>query len=249
MMRRIILTVRPAPDGGLDVAALARRGVPALAAPMMSPLYLAQPPADSGPYGGVIFTSRHAVAGWLACGGDRPDPDLLSRPAFAVGRATGRAACAAGFRDVRVGHGGGGGLVPLISAARDGIAGPLLWPAAVHRGFDMTEALAGIAEVTLLPVYEMRETTGLPEATAMALEQGEVLAVILMSARSARLFRARLTAAGHGAAIGGMGLIAGSEAIAAAAGDGWAEKFVAKRPTRARLLAIAALLYDRRTRP
>lgn len=113
----------------------------------------------------------------------------------------------------------------------------------------MAEALAGIAEVTLLPVYEMRETTGLPEAAAMALEQNEVLAVILMSARSARLFRARLKDAGHGASIAGMAIIAGSEAIAAAAGDGWAEIFVARRPTRARLLAIAALLYDRRTRP
>ena len=247
-MRRTILTVRPAPDGDLDVAALARRGVPALAAPMMSPSYLA-PPADAGPYGGVIFTSRHAVTGWLTCGGDRPDPDLLSRPAFAVGRATGRAARAAGFRDVRVGHGGGGGLVQLITAAQDGVTGPLLWPAAMHRGFDMAEALAGIAEVTLLPVYEMRETTGLPEAAAMALEQNEVLAVILMSARSARLFRARLKDAGHSASIAGMAIIAGSEAIAAAAGDGWAEIFVARRPTRARLLAIAALLYDRRTRP
>ena len=42
---------------------------------------------------------------------------------------------------------------------------------------------------------------------------------------------------------------AGSEGIAAAAGEGWAETYIAKRPTRARLLAIAALLYDRRTRP
>ena len=40
----------------------------------------------------------------------------------------------------------------------------------------------------------------------------------------------------------------GSDAIVAAAGDNWAETFVSKRPARARLLAIASLLYDRRTR-
>ena len=95
----------------------------------------------------------------------------------------------------------------------------------------------------------MGETTGLPDSADTALANDKVLAVILMSARSARLFRERLAETGHGGTVANMALIAGSDAIAAAAGDGWAQSFVAKRPTRARLLAIAALLYDRRTRP
>ena len=248
-MPATILTVRPAPDGDLDAAALARRGVPALAAPLMAPAYLTPSvPALEG-CGGVIFTSRHAVTGLVACSGGALDAIILSRPVFAVGRATGRAARDAGFRDVRVGHGGGAGLVPLIIAAKGQITGPLLWPAALHRGFDMGAALAGLAEVVLLPVYEMAQTDGLPNEVHRAIADGEILAVILMSARSARLFRTRLTVAGQEDALAGMALIAGSDAIAAAAGDGWAESFVAKRPTRARLLAIAALLYDRRTRP
>ena len=41
-MRKFILTVRPEPDGALDVAALARRNVPALSAPLMAPSYLAR---------------------------------------------------------------------------------------------------------------------------------------------------------------------------------------------------------------
>ena len=248
-MRTTILTVRPAPDGDLDVAALARRGVPALAAPMMTPSYLAPSLADAGPCGGIVFTSRHAVTGLLACAGDRLDDNMLAHPVFAVGRSTGRAARDAGFRDVTIGHGGGAGLVPLIRAAKSQITGPLLWPAAVHRGFDMVSALADLAEVTLFPVYEMGETTGLPDSADTALANDKVLAVILMSARSARLFRERLAETGHDGAVADMALIAGSDAIAAAAGDGWAESFIAKRPTRARLLAIAALLYDRRTRP
>lgn len=249
VMRTTILTVRPAPDSDFDVAALWRRGVPALASPMMAPTYLAPSLAEVRSCGGVIFTSRHAVTGLLACNGGKPDADMLSRPVFAVGRATGRAARDAGFRDVRIGHGGGAGLVPLIRSAKAQITSPLLWPAALHRGFDMVSALADVAEVTLLPVYEMMETKGLPDSAEMALANNEVLAVVLMSARSARLFRNRLTAAGHDGAVADMALIAGSDAIAVAAGGGWAESFVAKRPTRARLLAIAALLYDRRTRP
>jgi hypothetical protein len=40
-------------------------------------------------------------------------------------------------------------------------------------------------------------------------------------------------------------LIAGSDQIASAAGDGWREVLVAKQPRRLRLLAIAALRYAR----
>ena len=108
--------------------------------------------------------------------------------------------------------------------------------------------LDGIADVVTRPVYEMRETKTLPNDAVAAIAGGNVLGVILMSARSARLFRERLLALGQDQAVASMALIAGSDAIVAAAGDNWAETFVSKRPARARLLAIASLLYDRRTR-
>ena len=247
-MRKFILTVRPEPDGALDVAALARRNVPALSAPLMAPAYLEPDIPERERFGGVVLTSRHAVTGLLAATDGKLSEGIAGLPVFAVGRATGRAAREAGFRDVAIGHGGGAGLVPLVAEAASRLNGPLLWPAAAHRGFDMKAALAGIAEVALAPVYEMRETEGIPDDADAAIAGGDVLCVILMSARSARLFRARLLARGHDRARAGMALIAGSDAIAAAAGDGWAEMFVAKRPARARLLAIASLLYDRRTR-
>ena len=94
----------------------------------------------------------------------------------------------------------------------------------------------------------MRETEILPDDAVAAIAGGNVLGVILMSARSARLFCERLLALGQDQAVASMALIAGSDAIVAAAGDNWAETFVSKRPARARLLAIASLLYDRRTR-
>ncbi len=247
-MRKFILTVRPEPDGALDVATLARRNVPALSAPLMAPSYHASEISALGKFSGVILTSRHAVTGLCAATGGRLDDGIAGLPAFAVGHATGRAAREAGFRNVTIGHGGGAGLVPLITEAAPRLDRPLLWPAAVHRGFDMAAALAGIVDIVTRPVYEMRETEILPDDAVAAIAGGEVLGVILMSARSARLFRERLLALGQDRVVASMGLIAGSDAIVAASGDGWAETFVSKRPVRARLLAIASLLYDRQTR-
>jgi len=248
-MRSIILSVRPAPDCDLDVAALARRGAAAMAAPLMTPTYEGKAPiSERHALGGIIFTSRHAVTGLARALGDDFDPSWRSCPVFAVGRSTARAAAAAGFNDISVGAGGGAGLVPLITARADDLTGRLLWPAASDRSFDMAAALAGVVPVDMVPVYSMEPVARLPDAAVAAIEQGCVLGVILMSARSARLFRGRLAEAGQDAALAGVTMIAGSRAIADAAGDGWHRTFIARRPTRARLLAIAALLYDRRDR-
>jgi len=253
-MTSIILTVRPEPDCDLDVGALARRRVPAMAAPLMAPVYeqdafAADPKlADGASHGGVIMTSRHAVTGLLQALGNGVDGRWRDLPVFAVGRATGRVAAAVGFRDVAIGSGGGAGLVPLISARREGLSQPLLWPAAQDRSFDMVAALAAVAPVRMVPVYRMMPVSALCDAAQAAIAAGEVLAVILMSARSARLFRAQLQAAGLEDAPARIAVIAGSRTIAEAAGAGWRAVHVAKRPTRARLLAIAALLYDRRDR-
>ena len=83
-------------------------------------------------------------------------------------------------------------------------------------------------------------------ACLLSLAAGRVGAVILMSARSATLFRDMLARHVLDDRIANMTLIAGSAAIATAAGPGWREEFVARRSTRARLLAIAALFYHRR---
>ena len=249
-MTDLILTVRPAADAAADVEALARRGVPAMAAPVMTATCLDEAvlPA-AGSVGGLIFTSRHAISGFLALCGGVVSPDWADLPVFAVGRASGRVARDAGFSDVTIGSGGGSGLVPLVLArfpAYREVNAPLLWPCAVNRGFDMKAALAPRIDVTLLPVYEMKPVTAFDDRALAAIDQGRVGAVILMSARSASLFRDLLARHDLDARVADMALIAGSAAIASAAGSGWKEEFVARRSTRARLLAIAALVYHRR---
>lgn len=246
-MTDLILTVRPAPDGARDVAALGRRGVAAMAAPVMVAAHLEAPALpDVDAVGGVIFTSRHAVSAFLGHFGGTPPAAWAGLPVFVVGRASGRAAREAGFHDVTVGSGGGAGLVPRITSRRDPAAAPLLWPCAMHRGFDMQAALAPHVGVITLPVYEMAPVAQFDRQILAALAAGRVGAVILMSARSATLFRDMLARHVLDDRIANMTLIAGSAAIATAAGPGWREEFVARRSTRARLLAIAALFYHRR---
>ena len=247
MMTDLILTVRPAPDGEFDVAALERRGVAAMAAPVMKAVYLAKPSLPAaGSVGGLIFTSRHAIAAFLGSFDGALPPEWAGLPVFAVGRASGRVARRAGFSDVSIGSGGGAGLAPLILAGLNADAAPLLWPCALHRGFDMKAALAPQRQVMPLPAYEMKPVSEFDKAARGALADGHVKAVILMSARSAGLFRDLMVRHDLDGRIGHMTLIAGSKAIAAAAGSGWREELVARRSARARLLAIAALFYHRR---
>ena len=124
-MTDLILTVRSVPDADADVAALRRRGVPAMVAPVMTaicPDDIVLPAAGS--VGGLIFTSRHAIAGFLAlCGGVVP-PEWCRLPVFAVGRASGRVARAAGFTDVSDLLGGYGAWT---AAGRQGAPGGLTW--------------------------------------------------------------------------------------------------------------------------
>ena len=245
-MNSVILTVRPQPDAGLDAACLARRGVPALASPVMVPTYL-RPPEIPSPdlTGGLIFTSRHAIIGFVDLFGGTVPPPWRQIPVFTVGRASGRAARAAGFHDVTAGAGGGAGLAPLVASQGRRIAAPLLWPCAVQRGFDMVAALSPDMMARAMPVYDMAPAESLEKEAVTALADGTLSAVILMSARSARLFREQLCIHGLEGRIGGLTLIAGSAAIAEAAGVGWRRSLVARRPTRARLLAIACLFYHR----
>ncbi len=250
-MAPFILSVRSEPDCDLDVAALARRGVPALAAPLLAPRLIGPDtrPHPAG-YSGVVFTSRNAVTGLVAALGGAAENvgqgGWSQLPVFAVGRATARVARMAGFAAPQVGYGGGAGLVPLICAHIPANAPPLLWPAARDRGFDMVAALAPDRAVEDVSVYAMEQTPRLRDDALDALAYGKILAVKLMSARSAMLFCAQLAENGMDHCRPEIIIIAGSEKIAAAAGGGWRQTYIAKRPTRVRLLAIASLLYHRR---
>ena len=253
-MAKFTLIIRPQPDADRDVGWLNRYGVPTLASPVMigapfSSPSLAHDLGNPANFTGIIFTSRHAVdavtkaadaAAWI--------PKL----AFVVGSATAAAAKQAGFKNIIIGSGGGAGLVEPI---RQAVAGNdrvnpqkanLLWPSALEISFDMVAALHrhDIA-VQRLPAYQMTANADLAPSVCAALAKNCISAVIAMSPRSIQILRANMDAVGLRSAQNKIDLIAGSDAIAAVAGDGWNQIYAARHPRRSRLLAIAVLRHRR----
>jgi uroporphyrinogen-III synthase len=254
IMAKFTLIIRPQPDADSDVGWLNRYGVPALASPVMigAPVLSASLAHDLGnpaDFTGIIFTSRHAVdvVAKAANAGA-----WISKPAFVVGSATATAAKQAGFKNIIIGSGGGAGLVEPIRQAVtyanriNPQKANLLWPSAREISFDMTVAMRrhDIA-IQRLPAYQMTANANLAPAVYAALTNGCISAVIAMSPRSIQILLENLDAAGLGSARNKIDLIAGSDAITAAAGDGWNQIYAARHPRRSRLLAIAVLRHRR----
>ena len=242
------LIIRPQPDADRDVACLARFQVPAAAIPVMQGITMRITWPDPGQFQGIVLTSRHAVNRLHA------SPDVAAwrnLPVFAVGNATAAAALAAGFGHIFTGPSNGEGLVPVIAAYFGSTSitnqPQLVWPRAADIGFDMVAALAphGI-RLDPVVVYQMVPRLDMTDAIRAALAKVQNGALVAMSARSVSLWRDALDAVGRGPER--ICLIAGSNAIAAAAGDGWREIFVARHPRRSRLLAIAVMRYRRDAR-
>ena len=91
----------------------------------------------------------------------------------------------------------------------------------------------------------MIANAGLDSTITDKIVEGAIAAVVAMSPRSVQIFRKNLDAAGKASSLAGMVLIAGSSAIAAAAGGGWQIVYTARQPRRSRLLAIAVLSHQR----
>ena len=252
IMAKFTLIIRPQPDSDRDVNWLKRYGVPALASPVIigAPVLstsLAHDLGNPANFTGIIFTSRHAVD---AVAKTADAGAWVSKPAFVVGSATATAAKQVGFQNTIIGSGGGAGLIEPIRQALAGAnhANPqkanLLWPSALEVSFDMAAAMHrhDIA-VQRLPAYQMMTNADLAPPVRAALAKNCISAVIAMSPRSIQILRANMDAAGLGSARKKIDLIAGSDAIVAAAGDGWNHVYAARHPRRSRLLAIAVLRH------
>lgn len=237
----LTISTRPLADAKRDVASLQRRKVAAMAMPVMALVpYAHFDMPDPAGISALIFTSRNAVSCFTAL---PLEATWLDKPVFVVGAATGIAARQAGFKDVTVGQGGGAGLIPEILAAKPDRGLAILWPSAQHKSFDMQAALAAHdISVIDMPVYDMKAVGIVDPAVARHLDNGGMLAVILMSARSAILFAELLKAGNLWQHRHRISIIAGSKAIADAAGTGWAHVWISKRPARSRILAIATLV-------
>jgi uroporphyrinogen-III synthase len=146
---------------------------------------------------GVILTSANAVPAVA---------DLAPLPAWCVGKATARAAAAAGFR-ARAGGGEAAALVAELAAVRP--EGPLLHAHGEHLARDLAAALAGSGiEIRSAAVYSA-ELLPWPEGLLPSLAGRRIVAPVF-SPRTAAELAARL-----GAWTEGVQVVAISPAAAA----------------------------------
>ena len=242
-MAEFIIIIRPEPDASCDVACLNRYKVPAIGTPVMQSTQCTFKLPDPSFFQAIVFTSRHAV---VALTKVHESSAWLCMPVYAVGSSTARAAKKYGFQTVRTGLGGGVELMPLILGDLSPNNGKLFWPSARSISFDLKQNLSRFGFIVdRLAVYEMLKTSDLGFILPTKLEACKSAAVVAMSPQSLSLFRALLESTGCSSQKKKITVIAGSAAIAEAAGLGWAAIVVARAPRRSRLLATATLMHYR----
>jgi uroporphyrinogen-III synthase len=213
-----IVVLRPEPGNGVTTARLVALDVPAISSPffVVEPLPW-QPPAHRG-FDALLLTSANAAR--LAGSGLAA---LAGLPVWCVGDATAAAARSVGLAVAQVGNADAAALI-ADSADR------LLWLCGEDRTVLPPSAEA---RVTAVPVYRVSECE-----IDKAIFSRPCIA-LLHSTRAARRLAVLLPNRAP------VTVVAISPAVAATAGDGWADVAIASRPDDAEMVAIAAKLCQK----
>lgn len=240
----VLLVLRPEPQASDMVAALAARGVPALAEPMLTiepadnPTGLvraADPNAEA-----LILTSRQTVAILKSAGGLQA---LTGLPVIAVGAGTAHDARAAGFVDVRSADGNADDLVDLV--ARTGFH-RLVHAGGRDKAGDIASRLAGLGvHVTEAELYRAEPRQDLAPEVATAFAEGRIDGLVVASKRSAQAFVDLMDARGWAPRLARLGAAALSEAAAAPLTGRVTELIVAPEPTGPALVEASVALAAR----
>ena len=247
-MRALVTRPRDAAQG--LAAALARRGIGAIIAPLVEIHYRDAVTLDLADVQAVLCTSANGVQ---ALARITPERRL---PLFAVGEATAARARAEGFSAVAAADGNVEALTRLAAARLRPRDGRLVHAAGSEVAGDLAGALRrqgfDVARATL---YEARPIGALDPAAVQALRAGDVDFALFFSPRTGAIF-VRLAAAAAVAeccgAIAALSISAAADAELAPLP--WRERRVAGRPTEAALLdaldqGLAERRRDRAARP
>lgn len=170
--------------------------------------------------GAVIATSRNAVR---AISQNIHMERLFHFPFFAVGQSTGDLAKSLGFEDVRIGGGRGADLLPLIREFDGNTHTSERMKYFLLRGdiqaFDLKSALekgepALTHQVVEILCYQMREAEQLSDEMLVELRAGHIEAVVLLSPRTAKVYKQLICKHGLGAQASGLQHFCLSEAVA-----------------------------------
>lgn len=183
-MRRRVLVTRPEPGASATAARLQSLGFAPIVLPLTRIIALEPKlPARPEAYDAVTVTSPNAV---------RHIPSALvktfgERPLFAVGEATGKAAIAAGFSDVRVAGGTADQLADLIGKELPE-GSHVLHLAAVQRTKGFAEALEACGiQLEIAETYSAEEVSYSTDFLSDALTHSEVWGAPLLSERAGQL--------------------------------------------------------------
>lgn len=240
----VLLVLRPEPQAGDMVAALAGRGVEALAEPMLTiepsgdpvgRVRAADPEAEA-----IILTSRQTVAILRAAGDLGP---LTGRPVIAVGAGTAHDARAAGFADVRSADGNADDLVDLV--ARAGFQ-RLVHAGGRDKAGDVAGRLALLGvTVSEAEIYRAEPRQHLAPEVAVAFTEGRITGLVVASRRSSQAFVDLIDAMGWADRLTPLGVAALSEAAVTPFAGRIAEVAVATEPTGPALVEASVALAAR----
>ena len=177
---RVVVT-RPQADSERTAVALEALGHEVL----VSPLMRIEPVAVdlAGTWSAIVITSANALQAVPATAdGVKP------LPVFAVGDRSAEAARRAGFAEVSSANGDIKGLVRLVATRAVGAKAPLLYLAGEDRTGDLVAQLAAHGIDAEMKVVYRIVAEVFPPVLAVALESGDVDAVLHFSRRSAELF-------------------------------------------------------------
>lgn len=240
----VLLVLRPEPQASDMVAALAARGVPALAEPMLtiepaddpvSRVRMADPDAEA-----LILTSRQTVAILKSAEGLETVTRL---PVIAVGGGTAHDARMAGFTDVRSADGNADDLVDLV--ARTGFH-RLVHAGGRDKAGDIAGRLAELGvSVSEAELYRAEPRQDLAPDVAAAFAEGRITGLIVASRRSAQAFVDLMAAKDWASRLSRLGAAALSDPAAAPLNGRIAELIVASEPTGPALVEASVALAAR----
>lgn len=189
-----VLVTRPASDAGDLADRLAALDMTALIDPLLEVQLL---PVAVKPFDGasaVVATSRNALRALAESPALRA---AIALPLFAVGGATAELAREVGFVQVTRGPGTARGLAEMIVSGSPARSGHIVYLAGDRLAFDLAPVLRSHGhDVTQITAYRTVAAKSLQPETRAELAAGRIDAILLLSPRTASVYRDLVIAAG-----------------------------------------------------
>jgi uroporphyrinogen-III synthase len=238
------LITRPREESETLAAALAARGIGAVAEPLLEVHYRSPAALDLGGVQAILCTSANGVRALARASGER------RVPVFAVGDATALQARAEGFTAVESAGGDVNDLIRLTAARLHPQNGQLLHVAGDAVAGDLVGALRGRGfSIERSVLYEARPVAALSPASVSTLRSGAIGFALFFSPRTAAVFARLAGSACVARCCGTITAVSISPAADAALADvPWLKRRIAERPTQAALLDMIDRVLSERPR-